>query len=100
GAMRRFVPRRLPPPNVFGTVALVLVCLQLVGLILYSWYLYQHFDLLQDFAHNAQAWYLIGHGHLLPLDTVRYPTTPFLRDHLDLVMWPLSLLHVLSGSPF
>ena len=98
--MRRTVSRRLSKPDLFWTIALVLVGAQLAGLILYSWYLYRRFDLLEDFAHNAQAWYLIGHGQLLPLDTVRIPTTPFLRDHFDLVMWPLSLLHVLSGSPF
>jgi len=92
--------RRLPKPDLFWTIALALVGAQLVALILYSWYLYRRFDLLEDFAHNAQAWYLIGHGDLLPLDTVRLPTTPFLRDHFDLVMWPLSLLRVFSGSPF
>jgi uncharacterized membrane protein len=87
-------------PNLFWTIALLLISVQLAGLLLYSWYLYGRFDLLEDFAHNAQAWYLIGHGDLLPLDTIRIPTTPFLRDHLDLVMWPLSLLHLVSGSPF
>jgi hypothetical protein len=86
-------------PSLFWTISLALIAVQLVALILYSWYLYRRFDLLEDFAHNAQAWYLIGHGQLLPLDTVRIPTTPFLRDHFDLVMWPLSLLHFISGSP-
>jgi len=85
---------------VFWSVSFVLVSVQLVALILYSWYLYRRFDLLEDFAHNAQAWYQISHGTLSPLDTVRIPSTPFLRDHFDLVMWPLSLLHVVSGSPF
>jgi uncharacterized membrane protein len=98
--MSRILSRRLPRPTLFWTVAYVAVAVQLVALILYSWYLYRRFDLLEDFAHNAQAWYQIAHGNLLPLDTVRYPSTPFLRDHFDLVMWPLSLLHVLSGSPF
>jgi uncharacterized membrane protein len=98
--MRRTVSRRRPKPSAFWAIAFVLVGVQLAALIVYSWYLYRRFDLLEDFAHNAQAWYLIGHGNLLPLDTVRYPTTPFLRDHFDLVMWPLSLLHFLSPSPF
>jgi uncharacterized membrane protein len=92
--------RRPTTPGLFGVVTGVLLAAQLAVLISYSWYLYRRFDLLEDFAHNAQAWYLIGHGHLLPLDTVRLPTTPFLRDHFDLVMWPLSLLHVVSPSPF
>jgi uncharacterized membrane protein len=98
--MKWTVSRRMAKPNAFWTIALCLVTVQLAALLLYSWYLYRRFDLLEDFAHNAQAWYLIGHGDLLPLDTIRIPTTPFLRDHLDLVMWPLSLLHVISGSPF
>jgi Predicted membrane protein (DUF2079) len=97
--MRRTDSWRRPQPSLFWTVAVALVSLQLVGLILYSWYLYRRFDLLEDFAHNAQAWYLIGHGQLLPVDTIRLPSTPFLRDHFDLVMWPLSLLHFISGSP-
>jgi uncharacterized membrane protein len=92
--------RRIPKPELFWAIAYLLIGVQLVALILYSWYLYRRFDLLEDFAHNAQAWYLIGHGNLLPLDTIRIPSTPFLRDHFDLVMWPLSLLHLLSGSPF
>jgi hypothetical protein len=94
------VVRRLARLELFWKVALTAVAAQLAVLIGYSWYLYHRFDLLEDFAHNAQAWYLIGHGDLSPLDTVRIPSTPFLRDHLDLVMWPLSLLHVVSGSPF
>ncbi|HXQ62302.1 MAG TPA: DUF2079 domain-containing protein [Acidimicrobiales bacterium] len=98
--MRGALSRRPPKPGLFPTICVVLVAAQLVVLILYSWYLYRRFDLLEDFAHNAQAWYLIAHGNALPLDTVRYPSTPFLRDHFDLVMWPLSLLHILSGSPF
>jgi len=98
--MRTTASRRLRAPSLFWTVTLVLLGAQLVLLLFYSWYLYRRFDLLEDFAHNAQAWYLIGHGNLLPLDTVRIPSTPFLRDHLDLVMWPLSLLHYISGSPF
>jgi uncharacterized membrane protein len=98
--MKGTLSRRLPKPGLFWSISLVLVAVQLVALILYSWYLYRRFDLLEDFAHNAQAWYLISHGTLSPLDTIRIPSTPFLRDHLDLVMWPLSLLHVISGSPF
>ena len=97
---RRTVSWRPQKPNAFWTIALVLLTVQLAGLIFYSWYLYRRFDLLEDFAHNAQAWYLISHGTLSPLDTIRIPSTLFLRDHFDLVMWPLSLLHFISGSPF
>jgi len=72
---------------------------QFAGLITYSTYLFSRFDVAEDFAHNAQAWFLIGHGDLDPVDTVRLPSTLFLRDHLDLVLWPLSLLRVVSSSP-
>jgi len=92
--------RRPPTPGLFWTVSSVVLVVQLAALVTYSWYLFRRFDLLEDFAHNAQAWYLIAHGNLLPNDTIRIPTTPFLRDHLDLVMWPLSLLHYFSSSPF
>src|SRR5580692_6961037 len=98
--MRESVFRRPPKPDPFWTIALVAVTVQFGVLVLYSWYLFRRFDLLSDFAHNAQAWYLIAHGNLAPLDTVRLPSTPFLRDHFDLVIWPLSLLHLVSGSPF
>jgi uncharacterized membrane protein len=81
------------------TATVVVLSVQLAGLIAYSTYLYRRFDVAEDFAHNAQAWYLIGHGTLNPLDTIRVPSTPFLRDHFDLVLWPLSLLHVVTSSP-
>jgi hypothetical protein len=76
----------------FWVFAAAVLAAQLVVLAAYSAFLYHRDDLLEDFAHNAQAWFLIGHGHLNPVDTVRLPATPFLKDHFDLVMWPLSLL--------
>lgn len=89
GGMRKFW--------IFASVALTAQC---AGLLIYSHALYAHFDLSEDFAHNAQAWFLIGHGDLSPLDTVRIPTTPFWRDHFDLILWPLSLLELAERSPF
>ncbi len=76
----------------------VVLGVQLAGLIAYSTYLFSRFDLSQDFAHNTQAWFLIGHGTLAPVDTVRVPSTLFLRDHFDLILWPLSVLRLLSSS--
>lgn len=81
-----------------SVVAAVLTA-QLGGLIAYSTYLFGRFDVAEDFAHNVQAWFLIGHGDADPVDTVRTPSTLFIRDHFDLVLWPLSLLRVLSSSP-
>ncbi len=71
---------------------------QFAGLIVYSDYLFSRFDVGVDFAHNAQAWFLIGHGNLDPIDTLRVPSTLFLRDHFDLVFWPLSLSRLVSSS--
>ncbi|MGO9341368.1 MAG: hypothetical protein ACLP6E_02435 [Acidimicrobiales bacterium] len=73
--------------------------IQLIVLLVYTTHLYQRFDVSVDFAHNAQAWYLIGHGNLNPVDTVRITPTPFWRDHFDLVIWPLSLLRWISPGP-
>jgi len=84
----------------FWVCAAIALTAQCAGLLTYSYMLYAHFDLSEDFAHNAQAWFLIGHGDLSPLDTVRIPTTPFWRDHFDLILWPLSLLELVERSPF
>jgi uncharacterized membrane protein len=84
----------------FWIIVVALLAAQSVGLIAYSYYLFSHFDLAEDFAHNAQAWFLIGHGNLSPLDTIRIPNTPFWRDHLDFILWPLGLIGRLWPSPF
>jgi uncharacterized membrane protein len=72
---------------------------QLVALLAYSTHLYTRFDESVDFAHNIQAWFLIGHGNLSPTDTVRITATPFWRDHFDLILWPLSLLRFVWPQP-
>ncbi len=83
----------------FWLVSAIVLIVQLVALILYSNYLYGRFDVSTDFAHNAQAWYLIGHGDLSPVDTIRLITTPFWRDHFDLIIWVLSPLRWIWPSP-
>jgi len=72
---------------------------QFVGLVAYSSYLFGRGDLTADFAHNVQAWFLIGHGHLDPTDTVRIVAIPFWRDHFDLALWPLGLLQWIWPNP-
>jgi hypothetical protein len=42
---------------------------QCAGLLAYSHTLHVHFDLVEDFARNPQAWFLIWHGDPSPLDT-------------------------------
>jgi uncharacterized membrane protein len=85
--------------RLFWTVSTAVLGIQLIVLLIYTTHLYQRFDVSVDFAHNAQAWYLIGHGNLNPVDTVRITPTAFWRDHFDLVLWPLSLLRWISPGP-
>jgi len=59
--------------------------------------LYDHFDLTGDFSVYAQAFYLIAHGHLGAPMTVIGPFG-FAKNHLELAMWPLSLLYWLHPS--
>ena len=66
--------------------------LQLVGLTVYSAYLFHRFDLTDDFATYSQAWWLIGHGHLDPVNTIQSPSLPFWRSHFELAMWPIALI--------
>jgi hypothetical protein len=86
-------------------VALGLFFLQLVGLLLWSWHLWSHFDLSSDMATFSQAWQQIGTGHLNPYETTfpwNYPHYgyPFYQSHFELLMWPLALLRTVGASAF
>ena len=53
----------------------------------------------------SQAWQQIGSGHLSPYETTfpwYYPHYgyPFYQSHLELMMWPLALLHAAGASAF
>lgn len=85
--------------GIFWAIAGLTLVAQFVFLVLYSGHLYQRFDVSADFAHNAQAWFLIGHGNVSPTDTIRIPVTPFWRDHFDLIIWVLSPLRWISEQP-
>jgi uncharacterized membrane protein len=76
----------------FWVVCGFVLVAQFVGLVVYSAYLYRRFDLTDDFATYAQAWWAIGHGHLDPVDTIQTPTYPFWQSHFELAMWPLALV--------
>ena len=76
----------------FWAVCTVVLLAQFVGLAIYSAYLYRRFDLTDDFATYAQAWWAIGHGHLDPIDTIQTPTYPFWQSHFELAMWPIALV--------
>ncbi|MGA8725046.1 MAG: hypothetical protein WB565_08380 [Acidimicrobiales bacterium] len=76
----------------FWLVCATVLVAQFIGLVVYSAYLYRRFDLTDDFATYAQAWWAIGHGHLDPIDTIQTPTYPFWQSHFELAMWPIALI--------
>jgi hypothetical protein len=64
---------------------------QLVWLLLSSLDLYKRFSLTSDFALFYQAAHQIAAGNLYPTGTI-YRTAPFLTNHFELLLYPLSLL--------
>ncbi len=81
--------------KVTGAIVMAAWC---AGLVVFSTVLYQRHNLTADFATYNQAWTLIGHGHLNPFDTV-YGGFPFIKSDLELIIWPLALLHLLTPQP-
>ncbi|MGH9061334.1 MAG: hypothetical protein ACRDZY_17740, partial [Acidimicrobiales bacterium] len=72
---------------------------------MWSFHLWQRFDLTSDFATFHQAWQQIATGNLNPRLTTfayNYPRYgyPFWQSHLELAMWPLALLWWVSHSSF
>jgi uncharacterized membrane protein len=65
--------------------------LQLIGFMIWSQLLSSRFALTIDFAEYENAWFLIAHGHLDPLNTVGNGV--FWRNHSEFIMWPLALLY-------
>jgi hypothetical protein len=64
---------------------------QFVWLLLQSLNLYRRFSLTSDFALFYQAAHQIASGRLYPTGTI-YRTAPFLTNHFELLLYPLSLL--------
>lgn len=80
----------------FPRIAATLLSLQLLALLAASAYQFAHYDVGSDFATYAQAWWLIGHGHLDPYSTTL--ASPFLANQAQLLLWPLALLEPLFPS--
>jgi hypothetical protein len=65
-----------PPPQSYQLwrrvrwIGYILLGLQLVGYLVWSVILYEHFSLTWDFAGYNQAWYLVAHGNLDLFSTV------------------------------
>jgi uncharacterized membrane protein len=76
----------------FWVTAAAVLLVQLVALGAYSAWLWHRFDLTDDFASYTQAWWLIGHGHLNPVDTIHSPTFAFVKNHFELGLWPIGWL--------
>ena len=86
------VPRWLRPA---GRVAVIV---QLGVLIAYSSFLYSRFDLSEDFAIEAQAWHQISLNNFNPTSTIY--GFPFVRNNMELYMWPLSFLGRVVDNAF
>ena len=69
----------------------ILLGLQLVGYLVWSTILYQHFAVTGDFAFYSQAWYLIAHGNLDPYSTIF--DLPFWQNNAEFVIYVLAPLY-------
>ncbi len=72
------------------TVGLVLLSLQLVGFLVWSWILVHRSAVTWDFSIYQQAAWLIGHGHLDPYSSLL--RKPFWKNDGEFIIWPLALL--------
>ena len=72
-----------------GRLCWIPLGVQLVAMLVFSTVQYHRYGLTNDFAGYAQAWAAIGHGHLDPWVSVF--GVSFLRNNLDLAMYPLAL---------
>lgn len=75
----------------------VVLALQLVGFLVWNQVRADRFALTWDFSIYYQAWWLIGHGHLDPFDTLN--RFPFWANHGEFLLWPLSVLGDVWNSP-
>ena len=86
-----------PPMRRTERVGRVLLLGQLVAMLVFSTVQYRRYGLTTDFAGYAQAWTAIAHGHLDP--SVSVFGVPFLRNNLDLAIYPLAPLAWLYPHP-
>ena len=67
------------------------VGIQLLGFMIWSQILWRRFALTIDFAEYENAWFLIAHGHLDPMNSVG--NGAFWQNHAEFIMWPLAGLY-------
>ncbi len=78
--------------NIF-IVGCVLLAIQLTILLIWSYTLYSHFSLTQDFASYQQGWWLIAHGVMDPYSSIQHFF--YWQNDAQFIMWPLALLYIL-----
>jgi len=76
-----------------GTGAVALWVTVLAAL---SFMIHHRSFLAEDFGIYSQAWTRIGQGHLNPYSTVY--GYPFVKGDLEVIMWPLALLHLITSN--
>lgn len=72
------------------TVGLVLLGIQLIGFLIWSWTLIHRASVTWDFSIYQQAAWLIGHGHLDPFSSLL--RKPFWKNDGEFIVWPLAAL--------
>ena len=63
--------------------------IQLAGFLVWSTILYDHFSLTYDFSWYNQAWFLIAHGNLDPLNT-NFHDVFFWQSDSQFIIWLLA----------
>ena len=71
----------------------VLLAIQFAILLIWSYTLYSHFSLTQDFASYQQGWWLIAHGVMDPYSSIQHFS--YWHNDAQFIMWPLALLYLL-----
>ncbi len=71
----------------------VLLIIQYVVLLAWSYTLYSHFSLTQDFATYQQGWWLIAHGVMDPYSSIQHFF--YWQNDAQFIMWPLAVLYLI-----
>ena len=79
-----------------GGGVVMLLCLG--AAVAFSTILYHRDYLSEDFGGYSQAWTLIGQGHLNPFMTT-LGNFSFYKNDLELLIWPLALIHLVFPNP-
>ncbi len=70
----------------------VILGVQFAILATWSFTLYSHFSLTQDFSSYQQGWWLIAHGVLDPHSSIQHFS--YWQNDAQFIMWPLAVLYL------